>query len=170
MEGPEVDSIEAEPGISIGAEDHQPQPARPSAPSPKFTDYLRLLYSSIGIHTVRLVAAKFAPEHGADPQHVLALKPEDRIMVLAPVVRGRKASSRRIWKRLAARDLCVRAIDGVLRSLDEDIPLDRPRITPSKWSSIGCWCVRVLRSAWKRPSETATKWPRAGAHRGREWR
>ena len=58
-------------------------------------------------------------------QHVLALKPEDRIMVLAPVVRGRKGEYKKDLEKLARQGFVRARIDGVLRSLDEDIPLDK---------------------------------------------
>ena len=58
-------------------------------------------------------------------QHVLALKPEDRIMVLAPVVRGRKGEYKKDLEKLARQGFVRARIDGVLRSLDEDIALDK---------------------------------------------
>jgi excinuclease ABC subunit A len=58
-------------------------------------------------------------------QHVLALKPEDRIMVMAPVVRGRKGEYKKDLEKLARQGFVRARIDGALRSLDEDIPLDK---------------------------------------------
>src|SRR5205085_5657992 len=58
-------------------------------------------------------------------QHVLALKPEDRIMVLAPIVRGRKGEYKKDLEKLARQGFVRARIDGVLRSLEEDIPLDK---------------------------------------------
>ncbi len=58
---------------------------------------------------------------------MLALKPEDRIMVMAPVVRGRKGEYKKDLEKLARQGFVRARIDGVLRSLDEDIPLDKRR-------------------------------------------
>ena len=55
-------------------------------------------------------------------QHVLALKPDDRIMVMAPMVRGRKGEYKKDLEKLARQGFVRARIDGVLRSLDEDIP------------------------------------------------
>ena len=56
---------------------------------------------------------------------MLALKPEDRIMVMAPVVRGRKGEYKKDLEKLARQGFVRARIDGVLRSLDEDIALDK---------------------------------------------
>ena len=58
-------------------------------------------------------------------QHVLALKPDDRIMVLAPVVRGRKGEYKKDLEKLARQGFVRARIDGVLRSLEDEIPLDK---------------------------------------------
>ena len=46
-------------------------------------------------------------------------------MVLAPIVRGRKGEYKKDLEKLARQGFVRARIDGVLRSLDEDIPLDR---------------------------------------------
>ena len=54
-------------------------------------DYLRLLYSSIGTPHCPVCGNQISLQTTEQIlQHVLALKPEDRIMVMAPVARGRK--------------------------------------------------------------------------------
>src|SRR5205085_4851364 len=58
-------------------------------------------------------------------QRVMALTPQDRIMVLAPIVRGRKGEYKKDLEKLARQGFERARVDGVLRSLDEDIPLDR---------------------------------------------
>src|SRR5205807_3154404 len=60
-------------------------------------------------------------------QSVLALPEGERVMILAPIVRGRKGEFKKELAKLA-RDGFIRArIDGELRSLDEDIRLDKRR-------------------------------------------
>src|SRR5205814_8950053 len=60
-------------------------------------------------------------------QSVLALPDGERVMILAPIVRGRKGEFKKEIARLA-RDGFIRArVDGELRSLDEDIRLDKRR-------------------------------------------
>jgi excinuclease ABC subunit A len=60
-------------------------------------------------------------------QHVLALRPDDRIMVLAPVVRGRKGEYKKDLEKLARQGFVRARIDGILRALEDDIPLDKRR-------------------------------------------
>ncbi|HEV2904351.1 MAG TPA: excinuclease ABC subunit UvrA, partial [Pyrinomonadaceae bacterium] len=60
-------------------------------------------------------------------QDVLSLPEGERVMVLAPIVRGRKGEFKKELAKLA-RDGFIRArIDGELRALDEDIRLDKRR-------------------------------------------
>ena len=58
-------------------------------------------------------------------QSVLALKPDDRVMVLAPVVRGRKGEYKKELERYAKEGYVRARIDGDLVNLDEPPPLDR---------------------------------------------
>jgi excinuclease ABC subunit A len=61
----------------------------------------------------------------------MALKPEDRVMVLAPIVRGRKGEFKKEMEKLAAAGFTRARIDGEMRGLNsgdesyEDIKLDR---------------------------------------------
>ena len=58
---------------------------------------------------------------------MLALKPEDRIMVMAPVVRGRKGEYKKDLEKLARQGFVRARVDGILRSLDDEIRLDKRR-------------------------------------------
>ncbi len=91
-------------------------------------DYLRLLYSSIGTPHCPLCGNPISRQTTEQIlQHVLALRPDDRIMVLAPVVRGRKGEYKKDLEKLARQGFVRARIDGVLRSLEDDIPLDKRR-------------------------------------------
>jgi excinuclease ABC subunit A len=127
MERPEVDSIEGlSPAISIEQKTTSRSPRSTVGTITEIYDYLRLLYSSIGIPHCPVCDSEISRQTTEQIlQHVLALKPEDRIMVLAPVVRGRKGEFRKDLEKLARQGFVRARIDGILRSLDEDIPLDR---------------------------------------------
>ncbi len=127
MERPEVDSIEGlSPAISIEQKTTSRSPRSTVGTITEIYDYLRLLYSSIGIPHCPVCGSEISRQSTEQIlQHVLALKPEDRIMVLAPVVRGRKGEFKKDLEKLARQGFVRARIDGVLRSLDEDIPLDR---------------------------------------------
>jgi excinuclease ABC subunit A len=127
MERPEVDSIEGlSPAISIEQKTTSRSPRSTVGTITEIYDYLRLLYSSIGTPHCPLCGQEISIQTtGQIVQRVLSLSPENRIMVLAPVVRGRKGEYRKDLEKLARQGFVRARIDGVLRSLDEDIPLDR---------------------------------------------
>src|SRR6202051_387198 len=127
MERPDVDSIEGlSPSISIDQKTTGRSPRSTVGTITEIYDYLRLLYSSIGIPHCPVCGNEISRQTTEQIlQHVLALKPEDRIMVMAPMVRGRKGEYKKDLEKLARQGLLKARIDGVLRSLDEEIPLDR---------------------------------------------
>ena len=56
----------------------------------------------------------------------MELKPEDRVMVLAPIVRGRKGEFKKELDKLAQQGYTRARIDGELRNIaDEEIKLDK---------------------------------------------
>ena len=55
----------------------------------------------------------------------MALGPQERVMILAPIVRGRKGEYKKELEKLARQGFVRARIDGVLRPLDEEITLDR---------------------------------------------
>ncbi len=127
MERPEVDSIDGlSPAISIEQKTTSRSPRSTVGTITEIYDYLRLLYSSIGMPHCPVCGNEISRQTTEQIlQHVLALKPEDRIMVLAPMVRGRKGEYKKDLEKLARQGFVRARIDGVLRSLDEEIPLDR---------------------------------------------
>src|SRR5215510_9470562 len=91
-------------------------------------DYLRLLFSSIGQpHCPKCARPISRQSIDQILQSVLSLPEGERVMILAPLVRGRKGEFKKELAKLA-RDGFIRArVDGDLRSLDEDIRLDKRR-------------------------------------------
>jgi excinuclease ABC subunit A len=129
MERPDVDSIEGlSPAISIEQKTTNRSPRSTVGTITEIYDYLRLLYSSIGTPHCPLCGNEITRQTTEQIlQHVLALRPDERIMVLAPVVRGRKGEYKKDLEKLARQGFVRARIDGVLRSLEDDIPLDRRR-------------------------------------------
>jgi excinuclease ABC subunit A len=127
MERPDVDSIDGlSPAISIEQKTTSRSPRSTVGTITEIYDYLRLLYSSIGIPHCPVCGNEISRQTTEQIlQHVVALKPEDRIMVLAPIVRGRKGEYKKDLEKLARQGFVRARIDGVLRSLEEDIALDK---------------------------------------------
>ncbi len=129
MERPDVDSIDGlSPAISIEQKTTSRSPRSTVGTITEIYDYLRLLYSSIGVPHCPVCGNEISRQTTEQIlQHVVALKPEDRIMVLAPIVRGRKGEYKKDLEKLARQGFLRARVDGVLRSLDEEIPLDKRR-------------------------------------------
>ena len=129
MERPDVDSIDGlSPAISIEQKTTSRSPRSTVGTITEIYDYLRLLYSSIGTPHCPLCGNPISRQTTEQIlQHVLALRPDERIMVLAPVVRGRKGEYKKDLEKLARQGFVRARIDGVLRSLEDDIPLDKRR-------------------------------------------
>lgn len=133
MERPEVDSIEGlSPSISIEQKTTSRSPRSTVGTITEIYDYLRLLYSSIGVpHCPQCGRAITRQSAEQIVQRVMALKPEERVMLLAPIVRGRKGEFKKELEMLAQQGFTRARIDGELRSLDgsdesfEDIKLDK---------------------------------------------
>ena len=125
MEKPDVDHIEGlSPAISIEQKSTSHNPRSTVGTITEVYDYLRLLYARVG--TPR------CPEHGIplEAQTVsqmvdatLALNPEHRFMLLAPVVRERKGEHVQIFEQLRAQGFVRARVDGAVHDLDAVPPL-----------------------------------------------
>ena len=129
MERPEVDSIDGlSPAISIEQKTTSRSPRSTVGTITEIYDYLRLLYSSIGIPHCPQCGQEIAKQTTEQiVRQIMALKQNERVMILAPIVRGRKGEYRKELEKLARQGFLRARIDGTLRSLDEPIVLDRRR-------------------------------------------
>src|ERR1700736_4846229 len=129
MERPEVDSIDGlSPAISIEQKTTNRSPRSTVGTITEIYDYLRVLYSSIGV--------PHCPECGIEIsrqsteqilQQVMALKEGERVMILAPIVRGRKGEYKKELEKLAREGFLRARVDNELVALDEEIRLDKRR-------------------------------------------
>jgi excinuclease ABC subunit A len=125
MEKPDVDHIEGlSPAISIEQKSTSHNPRSTVGTITEIYDYLRLLFARVG--TPR------CPEHGIplEAQTVsqmtdaaLALDPETRFMLLAPIVRERKGEHVQIFEQLRAQGFVRARVDGDVYELDAVPPL-----------------------------------------------
>ncbi len=124
MERPDVDSIDGlSPAISIEQKTTSRSPRSTVGTITEIYDYLRLLYSSIGVPHCPVCGNEISRQTTEQIlQHVMALRPDDRIMVMAPVVRGRKGEYKKDLEKFARLGFERVRIDGVLYTLDDRIP------------------------------------------------
>ena len=127
MERPDVDSIEGlSPSIAIEQKTTTRSPRSTVGTITEIYDYLRVIYSAIGTPHCPNCGKPIARQSTEQiVQSVLALKPDDRVMVLAPVVRGRKGEYKKELEKYAKEGYVRARIDGDLVNLDEPPPLDR---------------------------------------------
>jgi excinuclease ABC subunit A len=129
LEKPDVDSIEGlSPAISIEQKTVSRSPRSTVGTVTEIYDYLRLLFSSIGQPHCHECGAPITRQSVEQiVSGILSLPEGERVMILAPVVRGRKGEFKKELEKFH-RDGFVRArIDGEMRQLDEEIALDKRR-------------------------------------------
>src|SRR5688572_509387 len=129
MERPDVDSIDGlSPAISIEQKTTNRSPRSTVGTVTEIYDYLRLLYANIGVpHCPNCHVPISAQTTQQILEQVLSLRQEERVMILAPVVRGRKGEYKKDLEKYLRQGFMRARIDGELRALDEDISLDRRR-------------------------------------------
>ena len=127
MDKPDVDSIEGlSPAISIDQKTTSRNPRSTVGTVTEIYDYLRLLWARIGVPHCHVCGARIAGqsiEQIAD--QVLELEEGTRFMVLAPIVRGRKGEYGKLLEELRTEGFARVLIDGELRSLEDEIALEK---------------------------------------------
>ena len=130
MEKPDVDLIEGlSPAISIEQKATSHNPRSTVGTVTEIHDYLRLLYARAGTPH-----CPDHPEHALEAQsvaqmvdHVLALPEETRLMILAPVVAGRKGEQHDLFAELRAQGFVRVRVDGEVMELDAMPALEKGR-------------------------------------------
>ena len=127
MERPDVDAIDGlSPSIAIEQKTTSRSPRSTVGTITEIYDYLRLLYSSVGMPHCPTCGRAISRQSAEQiVSRVMELKPEDRVMVLAPIVRGRKGEFKKEMEKLAQQGFTRARIDGELISLEDDIKLDK---------------------------------------------
>ena len=127
MEKPDVEHIEGlSPAISIEQKSTSHNPRSTVGTITEIHDYLRLLYARVGEprcpdHNEPLKAQTI----GQMVDQVLALPEESKLMLLAPVVRGRKGEHAHIFQSLLAQGFIRARIDGLVVDLDDAPELEK---------------------------------------------
>ena len=129
MEKPDVDLIEGlSPAISIEQKTTGSNPRSTVGTVTEIYDYLRLLFANIGVPHCPNCAREITSQSLERIVDMVMTYPQDtRINVMAPIVRGRKGEFKKELLALRTRGYTKARIDGVMRSLEDDIALDRRR-------------------------------------------
>ena len=129
MERPDVDSIDGlSPALSIEQKTTSRSPRSTVGTITEIYDYLRLLYSSIGTPHCPKCGVPISRQSSEQiASRILEQQAGKRVMILAPIVRGRKGIYRKELEDLSRSGFVKGRVDGELYSLDEHISLDRTR-------------------------------------------
>jgi excinuclease ABC subunit A len=127
MNKPDVDSIDGlSPAISIDQKTTSRNPRSTVGTVTEIYDYLRLLWARIGkphCHICGRLIQGSSPEQIVD--QVMELGEGTRFLILAPMVRGRKGEYGKLLEEVKGDGFARVKVDGVVRTLDEDIELDK---------------------------------------------
>jgi len=127
MEKPDVDTIEGlSPAISIDQKGTSKNPRSTVGTVTEVYDYLRLLYARVG-HPHCPVCGREVQRQTVDQMadHVEKLPKGTKIMVLGPIVKGRKGEYRSLIDDVRKSGFVRVRVDGSLYELTEQIPLDK---------------------------------------------
>src|SRR5690349_19580151 len=153
MEKPDVDLIEGlSPAIAIEQKAASHNPRSTVGTVTEIHDYLRLLFARAG--------TPYCPEHGVALQaqtvaqmvdHLLALPPDTKLLVLAPVVAARRGEQAGLLDELRAQGFTRVRIDGKVHELDA-----APRLSKTQKHSVDVVVdrVRVKEDARQRLAES----------------
>ncbi len=127
MEKPDVDHIEGlSPAISIDQKSTTHNPRSTVGTVTEVYDYLRLLFARVGHQhcpNCGREVTKQSVEQIADA--ILALPDGTRVMLLAPVVKGRKGEYKQVFEDMRRSGYVRARVDGEVRDLSEEIELDK---------------------------------------------
>jgi excinuclease ABC subunit A len=127
MEKPDVDTIEGlSPAISIDQKGTSKNPRSTVGTVTEVYDYLRLLFARVG-HPHCPVCGREVRRQTVEQMadHVEKLPKGTRIMVLGPVVKGRKGEYRSLLEDVRKSGFVRVRVDGSLYEIGEAIPMDK---------------------------------------------
>jgi len=129
MEKPDVDSIEGlSPAIAIQQKAVSHNPRSTVGTVTEIYDYLRLLYARIGQpHCWQCGRPITRQTVDQIVDTVMEMKEGTRLVLLAPVVRGRKGEYKHIFDQLRGQGFVRVRVDGTLRELADEIKLDKQK-------------------------------------------
>ncbi|WP_345844056.1 excinuclease ABC subunit UvrA [Shewanella algae] len=126
MEKPDVDHIEGlSPAISIEQKSTSHNPRSTVGTITEIYDYLRLLFARVGEPRCPVHGQPLAAQTISQMVDKVLERPEgERLMLLAPVVQGRKGEHVKLLENLAAQGYIRARIDGEVCDLSDPPPLD----------------------------------------------
>jgi excinuclease ABC subunit A len=129
MEKPDVDYIEGlSPAISIDQKSTSRNPRSTVGTVTEIYDYLRLLFARVGTPHCYRCGREISTQSSEQIVDSIAELPEGtKIVLLAPLVRGRKGEYAKLFEEIAKEGFTRVRVDGNVKELREKIVLDKKR-------------------------------------------
>jgi excinuclease ABC subunit A len=130
MDKPDVDYIDGlSPAVSIDQKSTSHNPRSTVGTVTEIYDYMRLLFARVGIPHCPICGREVVKQSAQEiVDAVEALPDGTRILLLAPVVRGRKGTYQAVFEEIRKAGFVRARVDGEVHSLDDEINLDRYKI------------------------------------------
>ncbi len=127
MKKPEVDYIEGlSPAISIDQKTTRMNPRSTVGTVTEIYDYLRLLFSRIGIPHCHKCGKEISQQTpGQIVDSILQEAEDTKIQILAPLVRDRKGEHQKIFEDLRSKGFVRVRVDGKIKNLESEIKLEK---------------------------------------------
>ncbi len=130
MEKPDVDYIEGlSPAVSIDQKGVSHNPRSTVGTVTEIYDYLRLLFARVGVPHCPICGREVARQSAQEiVDEILRLPQGARLLLLAPLVRGRKGTHQAVLEEIRRAGFVRARVDGQVYDLDEEIQMDRYKI------------------------------------------
>jgi len=127
MDKPDVDYIDGlSPAVSIDQKGTSHNPRSTVGTVTEIYDYLRLLFARAGIPHCPVCGRQVVKQSAQEIVDAIESLPDgSRILLLAPVVRGRKGTYQAVFEEVRKAGFARARVDGTVHSLDDEINLDR---------------------------------------------
>lgn len=129
MDKPDVDYIEGlSPAISIDQKTTSRNPRSTVGTVTEIYDYLRLLFARVG-HAHCPQCGKPISQQTIQQMtdDVMTFPEGSKILIIAPMIRGKKGEHKSVFDQLRKEGFSRVRVDGVVRTLDEDIDLQKTK-------------------------------------------
>ncbi len=127
MDKPDVDYIEGlSPAVSIDQKSTSHNPRSTVGTVTEIYDFMRLLFARVGIPHCPICGREVVKQSAQEIVDSVEKLPEgSRILVLAPLVRGRKGTYQAVFEEIRKAGFTRARVDGTVHNLDDEINLDR---------------------------------------------
>lgn len=127
MDKPDVDSIDGlSPAISIDQKTTGRNPRSTVGTVTEIYDYMRLLFARVGdVYCAHCGAEIHQQSVDEIVDKIMALPQESKVMIISPVVRGKKGSYEKLFEDFKKAGYSRMRVDGSIYGIDETVKLDK---------------------------------------------